>query len=109
MTITILFIIWTDSHYPSECLSLHLCYILCLTRIFFQYKITVPDTGKVEIDESFGFEPYLHKVRDNFNVSLCVCTTVQTYRHEEFLSWTHQFWVLQPHLKPWSSCYTNLQ
>lgn len=78
-------------------------------RCFFQYQITVPDTGEIEIDERFGFQPYFHKMWNNFNISLCMCTAVHTNRHEQFLSRTHHFWILQPHLQPWSRCHTNLQ
>ena len=93
-------------------ISLHIYYnTSCMypIRCFFQYKITVPDTREVEIDESFGFQPYFHKMWNNFNISLCMCTAVHTNRHEQFLSWTHHFWILQPHLQPWSRCHTNLQ
>lgn len=76
---------------------------------FFQYKITLPDTGEVEIDESFGFQPYLYKMWNNFDISLCMWTAVHTDRHEQFLSWTHHFWILQPHLQPRSRRHTNLQ
>jgi hypothetical protein len=50
-------------HYPSDCLSLSaLSYVLHHASFFFQFEITEPDTGKVEVDQRFGLEPYLHKV-----------------------------------------------